>query len=166
MSSLPFRAFLALAGLCTCLAAQGVETPQRSFHIWVQDLDHNRVEPQHSLSLDLSVTLPGIEAPGSAKSRSTSGPDSVGKITTTDRYHLVARSASGANAVFATKTAAATPTKKYPDPRIAQFQCKGVKETSFSVNREFLGCPAPNGNCPPGKHCFDPAKVGDQFPWA
>jgi hypothetical protein len=164
MSRLPFRACLALAGLCTCLAAQGVEPPKKSFHIWVQDLDHNKVEPQHSLSLDLSVTISGIEAPGSAQSRSTSKPDAAGKITTTDHYRLVAQSASGDNAVFTAQTAAATATKKYPDPRIAQFQCNGAKETTYFVKGESLGCPAPDGNCPAGRQCFDPARIGDQFP--
>jgi hypothetical protein len=124
--------------------AIAVEVPKDSFLLWSATGDYQDRDAKALLNQDIKPTVPGVETLGLAQSCAVSAVDVNDKIAFTFKMSFTFRDATGATAEFA--TAATTPssvtTAKFPDPRIARFQCGGANQTQYSVDGQGsnLGC--------------------------
>lgn len=121
------------------------------------------------IAADLFPATPGREAIGLGDNCVVSAPDEAGKITATYRLNLVVKPAAGGANLFTTAPPILVTTSKFPDPRLAQFQCNAGTQTDYGIDGDGddLGVAAPEGaNCNGPNQRFDPAQeLCDGYPY-
>lgn len=81
--------------------------------------------------MNIDPARPGIEVSTVARSCSVSAPDANGLIAVTRRVKLKVYSADGTEVVLAPTTANVLKSGRFPDPRLARFQCYGANVTNY-----------------------------------
>jgi hypothetical protein len=133
------------AALAVLLSAPAiaVEAPKYSFLLWSATNGDNRdLDVKALLNQDIKPNVLGIETLGLAQSCAISAADANGKIAFTFKMSFTFKDATGTTAEYATATPSIVTTARFPDPRLARFQCGGANQTQYGVDGggSDLGC--------------------------
>jgi hypothetical protein len=154
----------AVGGVLAAWAAgsAAIEPPKNVFLLWSAFGDFADRDAKTPLNLDLDPVQPGIEAVGLAEGCAISARDAEDKITVTYKLNFSAKTADGSATVFSSASPSLVTSLKFPDPRVARFQCGGELPTDYGVDGDGEDRGIPNtggGSCGGSGNGFDPNQV-------